>query len=272
MSLTSLLKKLVCVLLVLVILLSVVYTFVISPNDYTISSYEYTTTSIPSQFDHFKIAFFSDCHIRNEDDIERLDKIVSSLNEKTFDMVIFGGDLYDSDVIDSENVSKILKKIDCKYGKFAVLGEKDSTTLEIESILNNGGFEVVNDASRTIYYNDKKIALLGLNEKKASEVKKDKSLFTIVINHKPDSYDNNYKDINLQLSGHSNGGHIYFPLLGSLVRSDGCQTYNHGVYSKSNSTLIVTNGIRGTSKMPYKFLARNEVKIITLTYKSKSSS
>jgi hypothetical protein len=261
MSLTKLLKRLICILLAIAVIVSVIYTFMISPNDYVISSYEYATTSIPSEFDHFKIAFFSDCHIRNEDDIERLSKIVDSLNEKTYDMAVFTGDLYDSDIIDSKQVSSILKKIDCKYGKFAVLGEKDSSTLEIENTLNNGGFEVINDTNRTIYYKNKKIALLGLESKKASEVKKNDSLFTIAIEHKPDTFKDNYKNINLQLSGHSNGGYIYFPIIKSLITSDGCQTYNHGNYSLGNAKLIVTNGLRGTSKMPYKFLARNEIKI-----------
>lgn len=269
MSLKKLLKRLISILLVLLLAISLIYTFIISPNDYTISSYEYASTAIPAKFDHFKIALFGDCNLRNSDDLERLEKMINELNEETFDIAIFSGDLYDSTPFDSEKVSAILKQVDCKYGKFAVLGEKDPS-IEIEETLNEGGFEVISDTNRTIYFNDKKIALLGLNEKTADDVKKDNDLFTIAVSHNPDTFNDNYKDVDMQLSGHSCGGYFYLPFLGSIITSEGCKEYNHGTYTKNNATLIVTNGVRGTSKMPYKFLARNEIKLITFTYKSKS--
>ena len=245
-----------------------------SPDDYTFSTYQYVTNKIPADFNNFKIAFFSDCNLSSSQDIERFDKIVDELNEKTFDMVIFGGDLYEGDPIECEKVSKIFKKIDCQYGKFAVLGEKDTSLLEVSETLNEGGFEVLTDTQRTIYYKNKKISLLGLNEKKASAVitEDNKNLFQLAIVHQPDTFDNNYKNIHLQLSGHSHGGFFYFPVLGSLITDEGCKIYNHGLYTKNNAQLYVTNGIHGTSKIPYKFLAKNEIKFITFIYNQENTN
>ena len=267
MKLFKFLKRILIVLLVFVLLISVGYTYFISPNDYKFSNFEYTTDQIPSEFDHFKIAFFSDCNISTQEDVTRFEKIIGELNTKTFDMIIFGGDLFEDKPIESDTISKVLKSIDCKYGKFAVLGDKDST-LETTSILNKGGFEVLDNQQRTIYYENKTISLLGLNNQNASSLitNKNKDLFQLAICHQPDTFIDNYEDINLQISGHSLGGSIYFPLLGSLFTDDGFKTYNHGTYTQADATLYVSNGLKGTSKIPYKFFASNEIKFITLVY------
>lgn len=51
---------------------------------------------------------------------------------------------------------------------------------------------------------------------------------------------------------------------------DGAKTYNHGIYQNSGSTLLVSNGFSGPSSFPYKFFARNEINIITLSSSSSS--
>ena len=272
MKLLKILKRIICLLVVFSIISLIGYTYFLSPTNYAISSYQYTSSKIPSQFDHFKIALFSDCHIKTNDDIERFEKMIDDLNDKPFNMVVFGGDLFEDSIFDGENVSRILKKIDCKYGKFAVLGEKDeSLSMEITKILNDGGFEVLNNQNRTIYYNQEKISLLGLdsNKKASTLTKKGNKLFNIALVHTPDSFEHNSNTVDLQLSGHSNGGYFYFPFLGGLVTSDGCETYNHGKYTQGDSTLLITNGVKGTSDLPYKFLCRNEIKLITLNYEQK---
>lgn len=267
MRLFKTLRNILITLFVSFLIITIAYTYFISPNAYKFSTYEYKTAQIPSVFDRFKIAYFSDVHLNSTKDIDCFEKIIDELNTKTFDMVIFGGDLYQSNIISSERVSKILKSIECHYGKFAVLGEKDKT-LEVTEILNNGGFEVLDNQERTIYYKEKTISLLGLNNQDASTLinESNQSLFHIAINHYPDSFQQNSKDIQLQLSGHSRGGSLYIPYLGGLITDDYCKQYNHGIYQKDNASLYVTNGLKGTSDFPYKLFANNEIKFITLRY------
>lgn len=271
MKLFRILRKTILILIVLSLLIVTGYTYFVSPTDYKFSTYQYETDQIPSVFNQFKIAFFSDCHIKTSDDVTRFDEIITELNTKTFDMVIFGGDLFENKPIETEKISKILKKIESQYGKFAVLGEKDDT-LEVTKVLNDGGFEVLNDQQRTIYYENKTISLLGLNNADASTLinEKNKDLFQLAIAHKPDTFKSNYKNVDLQLSGHSLGGSFYIPFIGSLMSDEGCTTYNHGLYTKSNASLYVTNGIKGTSQLPYKLFASNEVKFITLIYQQQT--
>ena len=75
MKLFKILKRIFIVLLVLILSVSAGYTYFISPNDYKFSTYSYTTDKIPSEFDHFKIAFFSDVHINSKEDVKRFETI-----------------------------------------------------------------------------------------------------------------------------------------------------------------------------------------------------
>ena len=240
------------------------YTYFFSATDLTFSNINVKSNQIPAKFANFKIAYLSDLHIRSQKDITRLKKIVDELNDCTYDMVLFGGDLFESKVISDSTVESLLKKIDSNYGKFAVLGNEDEAhSSEVTQVLNEGGFEVLNDVSRTIYYKSKSITLYGLSpDGDASKIKSDG--YTICLAHYPDSFKETAGKVNLQLSGHSGGGFLYLPMIGSLIKTKHALTYNHGTYQKSGSTLIVSNGLSITTAMPYKLSARNEVLMVTL--------
>ena len=101
-------------------------------EDYEFHEQKYISSLVSSQLNGFKIAFISDVNLTDQDSITRFEKIVDELNEYPFDMVIFGGDLYDEQVFKADKVSQILKKIQCQYGKLAVLGEHDeASSLEV---------------------------------------------------------------------------------------------------------------------------------------------
>jgi predicted MPP superfamily phosphohydrolase len=74
----------------------------------------------------------------------------------------------------------------------------------------------------------------------------------------------NKKTCDLQLSGHTGGGYIYLPFIGSLIKDKNGKLYSHGTYKEKNATLIVSNGISPKSSFPYKLNTKNEVNLITL--------
>lgn len=268
----KLIRRLILLLIVFGLLFLGYYTYAISPKDYAFKTYEYVNKNVDSKLNGFKIAFISDINLTNTKSIERLSKMVDKLNEYPFDMIIFGGDLYDGSVIDSKNVSNTLKKISCKYGKFAILGEKDkATSLEVTQVLNDGGFEVLENVVRTIYYKETSFSLIACDESTdITSLKGDTKTIKIGITHQPDSFQSHQGKVNLQLSGHSYGGSIYIPYYGALLAPSGAKTYNHGIYEESGSTLLVSNGFSGPESFPYKFFARNEINFITINSSSKS--
>ena len=262
-------RRLILILIVLSLIVTGVYTYFISPTDYCFKNEVFTHKNISSQLNGFKIAFISDINLTNQDDISRLNTIIDNLNEYAFDMLIFGGDLYEEKVFNTKDVAAILKKIHCKYGKFAILGEKDEkSSIEIQQILNNGGFEVLNNETRTLYYKETSFELIAASDDyDVSKIKQNAKLVTIGVCHQPDSFTKNKDYVDLQLSGHSYGGSLYIPLLGPLSTMEGAQIYNHGIYEEKKSSLIVSNGLSGPSSFPYKLFARNQILFVTLKSK-----
>ena len=266
MKLFKLIRRLILLLIVFTILLCFSYAYFLSPDDYTFKNHDYINSLLDSSLNGLKIAYISDINITDNNSIERLEKIIKELNEKPFDIILFGGDLYDQDVIETKKISSLLKNIDCEYGKFAILGEKDQNSkIEVTQVLNNGGFEVLNNEVRTLYYKNANLTLVACDEKtNIKKLKIPKNNLSICLTHQPDNFIKNKEYIDLQLSGHSYGGSIYIPYLGALNTFEGAKTYNHGSYVENKSTLIISNGVSGPSSFPYKLFARNQINFITL--------
>lgn len=266
----KMIRRLIMILIVFGLLFLGYYTYMISPTDYQFTTHEYVNKKVDSSLNGFKIAYIADTNLTNKKSVERFEEIISKLNDRPFDMVIFGGDLFDGPIIESKTISQALKSIHCQYGKFAVLGEKDETSsLEVTQILNEGGFEVIDNTVRTIYYKETQFLLYAYHdESNFDKLKEDVKTITVNIAHQPDTFQTTQGKFDLQLSSHSYGGSIYIPYYGALLTPDGAKTYHHGVYEKSNSTLVVSNGISGPSAFPYKFFAKNEINFITLNSSS----
>lgn len=252
-------------LLVLAITITIVHTIVISPKTYRIQDVQVTNKTIPQQFQNFKIAYLSDIHLRSKKDITRLESIVKDLNEQSYQMVLFGGDLYEGKVFEDKKVTQILNSIHSSHGKFAVLGEEDnSNSSQVVQILNEAGFETLNNEARTIYYNEARIRLIGYNIEAAAALEKS-DLYTLSFSHYPDQFAFISDTSQYHLAGHSGGGFIYLPLLGATTKLTHAKTYNHGRYTKKNAILYVSNGLSTMADHPYKFLAKNEIVMLTLT-------
>ncbi|MDD6423399.1 MAG: metallophosphoesterase [Intestinibaculum porci] len=250
----------------LILVINVIYVAAFSKTAYTFSQENVASTSIPKDFDGFKVAMISDVHLKTEADLTRLTQILKELSTKDIDLALFGGDLYYSKIFSSEKTIQALKSVEAPYGKFAVLGDEDeSQGKEVTALLNDGGFEVLNNEERPIYYKDKEIDLYGLSTTPQASLLHSAN-YSIVLTHYPDSFTTIAGHTSLQLSGHSGGGYLTFPLIGSLIKVKHAKTYTHGTYTKKKSTLLISNGVAPSPLYPYKFGAKNEVQIITFTY------
>lgn len=268
----KIIRRIIFIVAILCLIIIGSYTYFISPSDYGFENYNFVHKNIPSELNGFKIAYISDINLNDKNDLERLQKAIEELNEQPFDMIIFGGDLYDSKVFSTKEVSSALKSISCKYGKFAVLGDKDeSASMEVTEVLNNGGFEVIDNEARTLYYKDASFTMIGCQkDTDISDFKINTKTITLLVTHQPDSFTQYQGKIDLQLSGHSYGGSLYIPFYGPLFPMEDAKTYNHSIYEESGSTLLVSNGFSGPSSLPYKLFARNQINFITLKTSSTS--
>jgi predicted MPP superfamily phosphohydrolase len=92
----------------------------------------------------------------------------------------------------------------------------------------------------------------------------------IVLEHAPDilplitAAAPNPSDLKLILNGHTHGGQIWFPIIGSpIVPSDYGQKFAFGHTKENNVDVFITTGI-GTSILPLRFLVPPEIAVLTI--------
>lgn len=259
--------------------------FYSAPTRYTVRYETLTSQAIPEQMDDISILFFSDLEYNHFMDETRLAKLVRTINSLSPDIVIFGGDVFDTEpnpitgtVI--EEVTNGLKEIKAPLGKFAVLGDNDevdlSTRAQVREILYNADFELLenqsislrNEGSQAIY-------LVGLNNKVTGYLNVSqafanvsRSAYTIVVSHTPDTANLVPTDTTKYfLAGHSHGGQAnwYF---GSLYTPEGASQYLLGKHKIEEAfTLDITNGV-GTTIKDVRFLANAEVVLYRLEHEA----
>ncbi len=264
----KLIKRLLIILLIISIGVTYYYSRYIAPKNYVVTDYTISDTMLPDTFNGFTIGYISDINLSLASDIDRLEKIVSSINEQNFDMVIFGGDLYDKEIFDDTRVIELLNSITSSSGKFAVLGEKD-ILVDTKDILVKSGFEVLHNEYRPIYNHGEVIHFYGLeNNGDITGLKPAESddKFHFVTVHQPDYFATTANaGISLQLSGHNLGGYINIPFIGGIFNKEEANLYSKNSIEENMPTLLISNGLGNESTFEYRFNAPLEILSITLT-------
>lgn len=247
------------------------YSALIAPTHFKLKNITYTHSSIPQGFEGFKIAFISDFDLQETEDFEYLENCIAQINKAKCDMVIFGGDLYEtSNQFDSERLISILKSLDIHSGKLAVLGEDEirSNTDTCIQILEQSGFEVLRNNAHFIYSNNDRIVIAGLeNNGDINSLLNEYMATSFIISaiHQPDYFSEIQKSPSLlQLSGHSGGGFINLPFIGGVIKLDHSKTYTNGTVQINDHTLMITNGIGLGHNQKIRFNCDPNALIITL--------
>lgn len=271
-------QKILIILTLLVGLVSALYydACYIAPTRFKIRYETISSEKIPSQLNDVNILFFSDVHYNMFMDKERFDNVVTLINDSSADVVVFVGDLFDhpstnppSEEVIAE-ITQQLKSLKAPLGKFAVLGNHDlespTTTELVTSVLKNGDFELITNKSINIRNKGTDaITLIGLDSQllgnpdvNSAFTNVSPASFNIVVSHTPDIISSLAPDtVDLQISGHSHGGQVFFPIIGSLYAPEYATDYNKGKYKVDSISLDVMNGI-GTTKADVRFLADAE--------------
>jgi predicted MPP superfamily phosphohydrolase len=87
----------------------------------------------------------------------------------------------------------------------------------------------------------------------------------IALAHNPDIFPKLPQHVPLLMAGHTHGGQVRLPFIGSVVKSTRMgDRYSRGHIFENNRHLFVTSGI-GTSILPVRFGVTPEIVLLTLT-------
>lgn len=228
-----------------------------------------------------KVVQFSDTHLGEYFDLKDLEKVVRKINNENADIVVFTGDLIDnaSQYEEIFNISQVLSKVEAKLGKYAVYGNHDiggGAVRYYEDIMNEAGFEVLDNSSTVLQFNDRRINLLGgddalMGNHDAYTTTKgiQQKDLNLLLLHEPDLIDY-YRDypIDLAFTGHSHGGQVDLPGYGPLVKNQLSKNYTKGIYALNNdrgTQIYVSSGL-GNTKLPFRFGNIPAIEAFTLQF------
>jgi len=277
-------NKLFKILLISIIFLSLFFTYKYIDRETDKLIIRKTSIFVPhwsKKLDNTKFIVISDIHAGSPNiDVAKLKKIVAYSNAQKPDFVLLLGDYTIKNVIggkpiEPEIIAKELGQLKPKSKIIAVLGnhdwyncgEKIKQELEKQKIVvlenqaikvqnNNAAFWVGGLADLTTRYPDINKTLKSVTDNNP----------IIMLSHDPDLFPYIPEKVALTLAGHTHGGQIILPFIGSVITpSIFEQRFNKGHITANKRNLLVSSGI-GTSILPIR--VQNPPEIILLTLKS----
>lgn len=220
----------------------------------------------------------SDAHLGSIVDSSRLTKMVDKINELNPDIVFMAGDIVDEKLAPflKQNMGGIFKKLETKYGVYAVTGNHEFYGGEVDDIVKNlesSGVKVLRDENIKIadsFYvaGREDISVESYYKKKrkpVSEILSNavKELPVILLDHNPRNLEEPEKNgVDLQLSGHTHRGQM-FP---NEYFTRKLYELDWGYLKKDDFNIIVSSGI-GTWGPPIRIGNSAEIVDITIRFK-----
>lgn len=230
---------------------------------------------IPSAFNNYKIVHLTDIHLGQWINKEKLDGIVEIINSLQPDLIALTGDYLSYQTKDYlHQLEDSLKKLKANDAILSVLGNHDHWTNpeKIKKALQNANITNLENQVYTITKNNQELQIAGAD---SVTVEKDdirkirKQLHpntpAIMLVHEPDYADTTAQldQFILELSGHSHGGQISLPKIGTPVRGKNFMKYPSGKYQVKNMIQYTSRGV-GTNAFWIRINCPPEITLITL--------
>src|ERR1041384_1533903 len=256
--------------------------FLIEPGRLVVREQTIQIDNWPQQLDGLRIAVLSDIHADDwfVDD-EKLRTIVGRTNQLQPELIVILGDYMSSNGrvtrrVELERFGAILKDLHAPLGVYSVLGNHDwwYSGIQVRRGLEKNGIQVLENEVVHFDVRGTQLWLVGLADlwtRRQAIVDTiamvPEGAPVIALTHNPDIFPDLPERVPLLLAGHTHGGQVRFPLIGSVVESSEFgDRYVKGHIFESNHHLFVTTGI-GTSIVPVRFGVPPEIVLLTVKAK-----
>lgn len=280
---------------------AVAYGFLWGPDRLMVREADFDSPELPVSFDGYRIVQFSDVHLASfQHRTEQIDLLVDSINALSPDIIVFTGDLVNTDADELLPFMKSLSRLKAPDGVFSILGNHDYQNYarylsleeqakhleQLQERQQQMGWHLLTNGHAVLQRETDSIAVVGVeNDGKppfpergnlqqalgtlpgyGSHLRNSKPLFKILLSHDPTHWRRKVlpeTDIQLTLSGHTHG--MQFMLFG-WSPSQYIYPEWRGMYSENGRSLYVSLGVGG-ALIPFRFGAWPEINLITLHHK-----
>ena len=252
------------------------------PNRPVLVRKEIALARWPDRLNGFTIAMLSDFHYDPIFSVHPLHAAVPIVNDLNPDLIVLTGDFvsvpllrrnYEKAAAEADPCAAVLKNLRSKHGLWAVLGNHDDGTdpERVTNALQENGITVLANQSSAIEQDGARFWLSGVKDVLSWTADLPTTLrgvpsgeATVLMAHEPDFADQTARyPVDLQLSGHSHGGQIRFPVVGPLYLPALAKKYVWGQYRVGNLTLYTNAGL-GTVQVPARLNCPPEITLFTV--------
>ena len=238
----------------------------------TLTEYSISNSRIPDGFDGYRIAVVSDLHAQRFGEAQQ--DLITMVQESACDLICFLGDMVSYDTADFSPVWELVDGLSGIPMVF-VAGNNELSLKNYGSFLSgleSRGVTVLDDISQmtlTLTEGADSILIHGYPFTDSRQLKdrlpvSEKGFFNILLYHDPYCFpEAAMLDYDLMLSGHTHGGVVRFPLIGSPLEWLKIEPFTKGIYADRAATLVVSSGLGSHEPLP-RFFNGPEVVLITL--------
>jgi predicted MPP superfamily phosphohydrolase len=248
---------------------SAVYTKEIEPRWLDVNRLTLSLPNLPPAFEGYTIVQVSDPHIDSWMPCAHLRHIVGVVLGTDADLVVVTGDFMTDTPFTSRPRATLVEEFSRLRGGIAILGNHDYGSPDIARAIEESGLVLLRNAHHaitrggdTLYIAGTESWLLGRDDLNAALGGIPASAPVILLAHEPDFADEVAATgrVEAQLSGHTHGGQVTLPFVGSLALRE---KYRRGYYRVGDMHLYVNVGV-GTTGLRLRLFCRPEITLYTL--------
>jgi uncharacterized protein len=244
--------------------------------------------NLPEAFSGFRLAQISDLHVGGWMTVPRLEEVIKVITAQKPDLVTITGDFVLADdyvsttALHMNAMESALATLAQDFPTLAVFGNHDHQygSSAVLQMLRRAGVKCLVNQVHTVQRGAARLHLAGLDDVREGEPRLDKVLAqlpeqdcAILLVHEPDYADVSAETgrFDLQISGHSHGGQVVLPFIGSPVLPRMGRVYPRGLYRVGAMHQYTNRGI-GMTPPNIRINCLPEITMFTLESAKKNKS
>lgn len=244
-------------------------------NDVIIDRRTIALPNLPGSFDGLRVAFLSDIHVGPYLSSDFLVSVVRTVQSLNPDLILLGGDYILRDAKYIAPCFNVLKSLDAPMGIYGVLGNHDywHDVSETKAAMKQADIGELTNTGTWLRRKGERLRLGGVDDLWSGYTDVAKALGNItnndaslILSHNPDVAETaDDQRIGLMLSGHTHGGQIVVPEVGSpWIPSHYGMKYAKGLVDAPATRVYVSTGV-GMSGIPMRFNCKPQIALLTLS-------